>query len=350
MSGAKDLVWFSQGEVSVGRGTIDVIDPGAGPSRYRRSLEALRRSGRQIGFASFTFDPDEPGSMVLIPEDVETTDWETTLGSALPDPPPGGRLISDGVPAWRSGFAEASARLADGEVEKVVLARRVTAGFESPIDQRRLLQRLGPVRANSYLFAVGGLIGASPELLVSIRDGAISAHPLAGTASSDAGLTGSLVEREHRLTADAVSEALSPHLVNPPSLQPDTVEVGPIKHLGSRITGRARPGVTIVDLLSSLHPTPAVGGVPPERALSLIRILEPWGRGRYAGPVGWLDSSGQGEFALALRCGKVEGDEATLFAGGGLVAGCDQEAELEETRLKLEPMLTALGLEPRGQI
>jgi isochorismate synthase EntC len=122
------------------------------------------------------------------------------------------------------------------------------------------------------------------------------------------------------------------------------VTYGDIQHLSTTFEGDTHPGTELPDLLSALHPTAAVAGTPTKTALELIRELERHDRGRYAGPVGWLDQSGDGEFAIALRCGTIQGNQATLYTGAGIVEGSDPTLEFEETRIKLRPMLGALGL------
>jgi menaquinone-specific isochorismate synthase len=116
-----------------------------------------------------------------------------------------------------------------------------------------------------------------------------------------------------------------------------------MSHVGTRIEGPAVPGTTVAEILADLHPTAAVAGTPTKTAMDLIREMEPRSRGRYAGPVGWMSAEGDGVFAIALRCGQVEGHHMTLFAGGGLVDGSEEDPELAETELKLAPMLAALG-------
>lgn len=127
-------------------------------------------------------------------------------------------------------------------------------------------------------------------------------------------------------------------------VHPDIVDLGRMKHLGTRFRGTAKPGTTVADFLTSLHPTPAVCGVPRDEAIALIRTLEPGGRGRYGGPVGWMNGKGDGEFAVALRCGQIDGTRVLIHGGGGLVKGADIEKELRETDLKLDVMLSALDV------
>lgn len=334
------VVWSASGSTIVGRGSVRRVDPGTGPERYHRALQALGDSSSELGFASFTFDHDVPGSIVMIPEEVGPD-----LGSSDLAPLPPGRVVSDGVAAWTAAFARAMGAIDAGEVEKVVLARRAQVEFEgvpAPLDVAHRLLQSNP---GSFLFSVDGLVGASPELLVSLRKGTVSSNPLAGTSSDLAGLEHPRIAREHDLTADWVVSTLAPHLESAAMTRREVADLGPIKHLGTNVSGRVLPGETIADLLASLHPTPAVAGVPADRSVELIRVLEPDGRDRYAGPVGWMTAQGDGEFAVALRCGRLEGRRATLYAGGGLLAGSKQEEELAETSQKLRPMLEALGVE-----
>ena len=151
------------------------------------------------------------------------------------------------------------------------------------------------------------------------------------------------MEREHRLTVESVREGLEGHLRLFDEEQRETLVFGTIHHLGTRLGGLTGPGAAVTDVLSTLHPTAAVAGTPRDEALGLIREIEPRSRGRYAGPVGWFRPNGEGEFAIALRCGVIEGDRAILYAGGGIVKGSDPDEELEETEMKLAPMLSALG-------
>jgi menaquinone-specific isochorismate synthase len=141
-----------------------------------------------------------------------------------------------------------------------------------------------------------------------------------------------------------VDDALAPFCTRLDRSGSIVATYGDIQHLSTTFEGVTLPGTELPDLLSALHPTAAVAGTPTKSALELIRELEGHDRGRYAGPVGWLDRSGDGEFAIALRCGMIDVDTATLYTGAGIVEGSDPRLEFEETRLKLRPMLGALGL------
>lgn len=326
----------------MGTGEIQTFDPGTGPDRYEKALVALKESGRAVAFASFTFDAEVDGSLVVVPERVDEIDTDDLTTS--PDPIPEGSIVSDGSQGWMDGMKRALQSLEDGTLEKVVLSRQVEVEFSSKLPVRELVKRLHIDQPSCYTFLIDGLIGASPELLVSLSDGVVSSLALAGTAMEADDLGSSKIDREHWYTASSVSQALAGHveLLDDPGR--DVVEFGDIKHLASRFEGKALPGTSVLDLLGSLHPTAAVAGTPKEPAISLIREIEPTQRGRYAGPVGWFNSDGQGEFAIALRCGLVRGTEITLYAGGGIVVGSDARSEFNETELKLRPMRKALEL------
>lgn len=341
MTSGQTLVWSSPRLTYSSSGTCEKYDPGTGPERYRRALEAIRRSGMERGFVSFTFDPGASGSIVVLPADGDQGRMSPT-GSSLPP----GRVVDDGVEQWSAGFDKAAAMLERGEIDKVVLARRVDVVFDEEAEPGEVVGRLDKPAQESYLFAIDGLVGASPELLVELSEGRLSSFPLAGTAPSADGLADPTIQREHQLTAESAQRSLAPYLAGSPSPVREVVDLGGIKHLGTRIAGAAREGATVADVLEDLHPTPAIGGVPAARAMELIRELEPRGRGRYGGPIGWMNADGEGEIALAIRCGMFRGSKAELYAGGGLVVGCQREAELRETELKLVPMFSALGVEP----
>lgn len=236
-----------------------------------------------------------------------------------------------------------------GEVEKVVLSRTVAVTFEGDVPIHRVAEELVDSQGMSHTFLIDGLVGSSPELLVSKHGSSVGSVSLAGSAdrtdpSASISLNSQKMAVEHSLAADSVEEALLP-FCNSLERQPSRVETfADIHHLATAFTGEAVIGTYVTDLVAALHPTAAVAGTPTKAAIELIREIEAHGRGRYAGPVGWLDAAGDGEFAIALRCGEIRGDRATLYTGVGLVDGSDREAELEETRIKLRPMLRAFGL------
>ncbi len=338
MSETPGPVWSGPHLYLEGVGQAAVYDPGTGPDRFTRARSWLEGTGRQIGFASFTFDPSDPGSVVLAPERVVDSPAAPASGTL-----PGGVLVDDGRVVWAKGFDSAVESLEAGRVDKVVLARQARVEFSAPVDSRTVLSRLITGNPSTYSFLIEGLVGASPELLVSLDGESVSSLVLAGTSPGAEGLTNEKNTIEHDLAAGSVESGLRHHTTGLVA-ERSVLRFGKISHLGTSFSAKAIPGVGVLDLLESLHPTAAVAGVPTTSALRLIRQIEP-PRGRYAGPLGWFDRDGNGEFTLALRCGLIEGRVATLYSGGGLVAGSDLDEEWDETRLKLGPMWTALGLD-----
>lgn len=332
-------IWVDEEGALTGQGPRVTFDPGVGPDRFRHALEALRGSGREIGFASFTFDEDEEGSVLVIPESTTVrprVDVAVGNGSAA-------AIVDDGTERWRRGFGLAMEAIANDSLAKVVLARQVVVALPEGLQPAQIVANLTDENPDCYLFAVEGLVGASPELLVSLKGGWIRTLALAGTATDPDELESVKISEEHRHVAQSVTTILSQHLARIDLTEQVIVHHGAMAHVGTRIEGPAIPGTSVVEILADLHPTAAVAGTPTKAALDLIREIEPRSRGRYAGPVGWMNTSGDGVFAIALRCGQIEGSRITLFAGGGLVAGSEEDPELAETELKLAPMLAALN-------
>lgn len=334
-------IWVDEQGALVGHGPHTRLDPGVGRDRFGNALEALRESGLPLAFASFTFDEAETGSVVVIPR-------STTLEDKLdhPAPAPGMTVVDDGTRAWRQGFKKAMEAISTENVAKVVLARQVVVELGDHTDPTAVVSRLARANPDCYLFGVEGLVGASPELLVSLREGRIRTLALAGTATDPDELETVKISEEHRHVAHSVTSVLSQHLAEVDVTDQVIVNHGAMSHVGTRIEGPAVPGTTVAEILADLHPTAAVAGTPTKAAIDLIREMEPHSRGRYAGPVGWVDRSGDGVFAIALRCGQMDGNRMTLFAGGGLVDGSEEDPELAETELKLAPMFAALGQLP----
>ncbi|MFP3883782.1 MAG: isochorismate synthase MenF [Actinomycetota bacterium] len=331
-------IWVDEHGALVGHGPHMMLNPGVGPERFRQALSALRSSGRPLAFASFTFDEAENDSLVVIPH---STTLETGLNG--PSPAPGISILDDGIDAWRRGFHTAMDAIGTENLAKVVLARQVEVQLDGELDPVGIVSRLRADNPDCYLFCVDGLIGASPELLISLRDGRMRTLALAGTATHPDELESVKISEEHRHVADSVTGVLSRHLAEVDVTEQVIVHHGAMSHVGTRIEGPAVPGTTVAEILADLHPTAAVAGTPTKAAIDLIREIEPGSRGRYAGPVGWMNQRGEGVFAIALRCGQVDGTQMTLFAGGGLVEGSEEGPELAETELKLAPMLAALG-------
>jgi len=336
-------------------------------------------------FVSVPFDSSRAGTVVLpartIRRDREGETWQLTilpLEHDLEAWTPPERFVGRAAPheafsdmqlrpvpppdAYRLAVAEATRRIHEGELRKVVLARTIDVAAGRRLDPALLLWRLRAVDPDCYAFAfpVGDqrprtLVGASPELLVSRRGLEVRSEPLAGSAprSGDPGedrasgerLLASAKDREeHAIVVEAIEETLSPlceKLERDP--EPLLLATANVWHLATRFRGRLRrPAPDALSLAMALHPTPAVCGAPRSVAKRLIRELEPFDRDGYAGPVGWVDAEGDGEFALALRCAELRDDEARLFAGAGIVADSDPSLELDETERKFRALLDAL--------
>ena len=254
---------------------------------------------------------------------------------------------------WSRAVGWALDRIESGEVEKLVLARSRVARAPRAWDIVRVFAALREAYPACYRYLYwddsgGVFLGASPERLVSLRGGRVQADAVAGTArlqepnGSDA--TRALLEdpkerREHEVVVREILAALRevcPDAAAP--RQPELLRLRHIAHLRTPITASAAPGAHVLDLVSRLHPTPAVAGTPREEALKLIRVLEPRGRGWYAGPIGWMTPDGDGDFAVGIRSAFVRGDRALLYAGAGIVAGSRPEREWEECEAKLRSM------------
>ena len=383
------LAWVRDGEGLIGWGVAARLEV-RGNERFSRaqrwwstlcaSLEvddtvSMPGTG-PVAFGSFSFDPETGTSLVIVPEVVvgrrSGQAWVTTVSrAAAPRPalPPvsvpehpisvswseGSRTALQ----WQDSVGEAVRRIRSGELDKVVLARDVVANVDGPLDPRHLLLRLADAYPSCWTFSVGGLLGATPELLVRRTGDLVTSRVLAGTVRrrgddrTDAGLARALMAsgkdtEEHEYAVRSVAKALAAHCTDLDVPQrPHVLELANVQHLATDVTGRLADSATVLALAASLHPTAAVCGTPTERALSVIREIEGMDRGRYAGPVGWFDRHGDGEFGIALRCAEVDAErgEVRSFAGCGIVAGSDPADELAESVAKLVPIRDAL--EPR---
>jgi menaquinone-specific isochorismate synthase len=329
-----------------------------------------------VVFASIAFDPVAGTSVFVVPETTvgrrDGVGWITTIGDVDRDDVPAAvpglpdealRLrYADGAldPAsWCAAVAAAVERIDAGDLAKVVLARDLLVTADVPLDPRRLLRRLADRFPDCWTFAVDGLLGATPELLLRRSGRQLSARVLAGTAPRGAGeddqrladaLIGSAKDRaEHALAVDSLVRALEPYCTSLDApAEPELLTLANVRHLASDISGTQRRrgprgGAGLLELIGAVHPTAAVCGTPTRDAAAVIAELEGMDRGRYAGPVGWLDARGDGEFGLALRCAELVGDDsARLFAGCGIVAGSEPAAELAETQSKFAAFQAAL--------
>jgi menaquinone-specific isochorismate synthase len=331
-----------------------------------------------VCFGSFAF-ADEPGdSLLVVPEIIVgrrgRTTWLTTISSAdaaqpeqditiaaADDPtPPADVAFTDGAldgERWMTVVADAVARIGAGDLEKVVLARDLIATADAPIDVRWPLRRLTEMYPMCWTFHVDGLFGATPEMLVRRERGLVTSRVLAGTIrrtgddERDLALAATLARsskdlEEHEYAVRSVADALDPHCssMNVPEA-PFVLHLPNVMHLATDVAGVVHDAATVssLQLAEALHPSAAVGGTPTPVATALIAEIEGMDRGRYAGPVGWMDSSGDGEWGIALRSASIEDRTVRLFAGCGIVADSDPEAELAESQAKFVPVRDALS-------
>jgi len=256
---------------------------------------------------------------------------------------------------YRDRVRTALSRL-DSDFGKVVVARAITGHVVTPGDERAPLAKLSSGYPDCHIFAVEGLWGASPETLVRVTDRRVETRVLAGSAArgldpqsdSDAAtrLANSAKDRdEHEYAMQSVLTALAPHCRSIVGAStPFTLRLSNVWHLASDIEGVLRSRTSVLDIIDSLHPTAAVAGVPTDRALTTITDIEAIPRGRYAGPVGWVDGAGNGEWAIALRCAQWRETDIVAHAGAGIIIGSDPESEYAETELKFRPIREALTL------
>lgn len=320
-----------------------------------------------VAFAALPFDSSAPADFVvpagLVVRRPDGTEWETVVegtsvrGDRTWGPEPDGFNLRSPVPhdRWEEAVRAAVDHIRAGDVTKVVLAREVVVEANRPIVVPTVLRRLRALYPSCTTFLVDGFLGASPEVLVARTGSSVRSRPLGGTrphsgdptvdAAQAARLLGSDKDRrEHAIIVEAVAAALGPVCVRlDVPATPSIVQLRNVLHLGSSIEGRlAEPAPSVLDLGRLLHPTPAVGGAPRPAALALIAELEGPERGRYAGPVGWVDRHGDGELVLGIRSASIEGSRASMWAGVGVVAGSDTATELAETQFKLQALLAAI--------
>lgn len=389
------LLWLREGEGLAGYGELLRVEF-SGENRFTEAARYWRELGAAatvrdavqlpgtglVGLGTFTFSPvSEYRSVLIVPELILARSggraWVTRvrIGPETHHP----AMVSDASrtqprdPLGESVRLDLAAPEADaerhldlvraaierirrGDVAKVVLARTLTGTLPAGADRRRIVADLAATYPHCWTYAVDGMIGSSPETLVSVRGGALSLRVLAGTAArgidaaadhaaADALMDSGKDRDEHDFAVRSALASLAPHaaqLLGGES--PFTLQLPNLWHLATDITGRILDGASALDLVQALHPTAAVGGTPTPEATALITELEPFDRGRYAGPVGWVDAQGNGEWAIALRGAQIDADGTlTAYAGGGIVAGSDPASELEETRIKFRPILDALS-------
>jgi menaquinone-specific isochorismate synthase len=324
-----------------------------------------------ILFTSFSFDPEEE-SVLVIPQVVigqrNGKSWITWIGAnaqpglqktTVEKRPLSLSWSGSNGDVWQDRVARAVEKIKGNHLEKVVLARFATATTEFPIDVRNLLQQLASEYPSTWVYSNTGLVGATPELLVRLSKSLVTSRILAGTIRKtgdderDLALAGSLARsskdlEEHEYAVRSVADALAPlcSSTNVPE-SPFVLHLSNVMHLATDVTGVLSDNSSpadIFDLVSRLHPSAAVCGTPTEVAQRTINEIEGISRGRYAGPIGWIDANGDGELGIALRCGQISSDAKSIriYAGCGIVAGSDPEREYAESQAKLLPMKHSL--------
>ena len=366
------LTWIHEGEGLVGW-DVAATTTVRGPERFARAQrwwarfceaaqtddEVMAPGTGPVAFASFAFDADAE-SVVTIPGTIvgqrDGKAWITKITPSQPMP----QLASQSsqVPvAEREHYerlvADAVREITAGLFDKVVLARGERVAGE--VDVHRTLRRLADRYSDCWTFSVHGLVGATPELLVQRTGEQVMSRVLAGTVprSSDEAESGELASgmvasqkarEEHAYAVMSVAQALGTHCTDlfVPN-EPRVLRLANVQHLATDVHAMLVDDTSVVAIAGALHPTAAVCGTPTERALQYILSREGLARGRYAGPVGWFDANGDGEFGIALRCGQLTDGAIDLFAGCGIVAGSDPASEFEESQSKLAAMRWALG-------
>ena len=341
---------------------------------FLRTIEHDNQTSLDVGpiaIGNIAFRRMAPATLVIprkvVGKDEAGNCWITTIDDASPTISPA--LASQPKPStfnvepitpietYKKAVLAARDAVRTGAITKAVIAREIRVTSSIPIDVHAVLLRLRATFARSYRYSINGFIGASPELLVEIKGDRIRSHPLAGTTprtgdpKTDDELARKLIasmkdQVEHRVVIDVIHEMLLPwcsYLDWEP--EPSVLQVANVQHLGTLIEGHlsaVRPSV--MEIVRTLSPTPALGGHPRDAALALIADVEELDRGPYGGAVGWVDGSGNGTWAVAIRCAELSDDRLTarLIAGGGIVAASDPDAELAETQAKFQAMLSAI--------
>ncbi|WP_131730821.1 isochorismate synthase [Aeromonas salmonicida] len=368
-----------------GQGTISAYDLGqpiTTPAcewpllerQIARALAAAEATGQAnpLLIGAFAFDPAE-ASCLYVPGRYErgvrmaSEPMTFAVKAALASAPASNQVISvQSTPAaaeFKASVSSALDAFAQGRLSKVVLSRKLTLTLHKPADPEQVLARLMSQNPHAFHFSLPlgqdrRLLGASPELLLRVSGGEVFTHPLAGSAKrgnepeQDKRVARDLLasrkdQHEHRLVIDEIRRVLTPHCrelaipANPTLMSTDT-----LWHLGTPIAGQLHSGqASVLSLACQLHPTPALCGYPTDLARQFIREQEPFRRALFSGIVGWCDSQGNGEWAVVIRCGVLDGHQVELFAGAGIVAGSDPAMEWAETGTKLGTMLKALGLD-----
>lgn len=384
---SSSLAWVRGGDGLIGWGESDRITV-KGSDRFERLRmwwrercahftvhDEVKKFGTgPILFLSGSFDAEEE-SVAIIPQVVvgqrNGRTWITWIGEEsqpnLPSPThPEAPLNLSWVGGaispsqWEINVGKALARIHSGEISKVVLARDLVAQSDLAFDSRHIMQKLSEKYSSTWIFSIANLVGATPELLVRLNKGLVTSRILAGTIQRtgdderDLALAASLARsskdlEEHEYAVESVAQMLAPFCssTNVPET-PFVLHLTNVMHLATDVTGVLTDSLAPADLFTvvrELHPSAAVCGTPRPAAQKAIKEFEAMSRGRYAGPVGWIDAKGEGELGIALRCAQINLDnprEIRLFAGCGIVQGSDPTKEYAESQAKLLPIREAL--------
>ncbi len=392
---ADQFAWIRDGEGFVAWGRAAAVTT-CGPGRFSHALgwwhairdqaaitDPVRQPGTGLlALGSFTYSAaSQADSALIVPEVIIGHRggqwWRTRISPACdgrrarpgaparaPEPPapPGDITLRPGAlppRRWGAAVAEAVRRIGSGGLEKVVLARDEYIRTGHPVDVRWLIGRLTADYPRTWVFSVDRLIGATPEMLLRLERGLVTSRVLAGTIRrtgqdrADLALAAGLARsskdlEEHAYAVRSVTGALAPYCtsMNVPE-SPFVLHLPNVMHLATDVAGRLAGQAGSLELAAALHPSAAVCGTPRQAADALITELEAMDRDRYAGPVGWIDAAGDGEWAIALRCGRIAASDPRLmriFAGCGIVAGSQPPEEIAESEAKLMPMRAAFGL------
>ena len=384
---SQSLAWVRGGDGLVGWGEFDRLEV-VGADRFEKIRlwwrehcahftihDEVKKFGTgPLLFLSGTFDADEI-SVAIIPKVIvgqrNGRTWVTWIGeasapeltpAAQPEAPLNLSWVGGAISPsqWEINVGKALAKIYSGEISKVVLARDLVAQSDLPFDARHIMNKLAENYSSTWIFSVANLVGATPELLVRLNKGLVTSRILAGTIQRtgddqrDLALAASLARsskdlEEHEYAVDSVAQTLAPFCssTNVPET-PFVLHLSNVMHLATDVTGVLTDSLAPADLFTvvrELHPSAAVCGTPRPAAQRAIKEVEAMSRGRYAGPVGWIDSKGEGEIGIALRCAQINSTnprEIRLFAGCGIVQGSDPAKEYAESQAKLLPIREAL--------
>ncbi|MFT4186347.1 MAG: chorismate-binding protein [Micrococcaceae bacterium] len=250
---------------------------------------------------------------------------------------------------WKQIVAKAVNAMKNGELEKVVLSRNLSYKADTEVFPNAVAQKLLADYPQCWTYQYENFVGATPELLIEIQNNKAKARVLAGTQARNTKngkeilINSNKEQKEHAFAVDSLVKVLEPRSTKVNVNGPFALELPNVWHLASDITATLKAPLEILKILEKIHPTAAVGGTPTTKAVELIKKLENYDRGPYAGPIGWLNNAGEGQFGIGLRGGIIDGKHIELYAGGGIVVDSIPKNELNETRAKLVPMQNALN-------